>query len=508
MWNADVPSLSGPGQSLIFAEALLFPVCLLFGVYALSTIFTQVELALKVLPILNMILLMGSTTAVYVLWLVGKTWYGDLCNMVFSLLVPCYPLPGLMICVMYENNKAEMEGRTLRTVDFFSNRAALPFFGSMLQPLLMMGVLVMAERGVWPRWFRRAVVEEEEEDLRDEDVMREEEEAVVTGATGAAVLLQRLEHTYDGGTRAVRGVSMRVLGGECFGLLGPNGAGKTTAMSVMIGDIRPPTAGRVRVLGMDPVTQLRAISKRMGYCPQFDALWPHNTGRDHLMFYARLKGVASPHAWVDVWLRYIGLAEHGDKVSKTYSGGMRRKLVLANAMVGGPDTLFLDEPSTGVDAGGKRRLWSIVRQRLDGQTVVLTTHSMEEADALCDRVAVQVNGQLNCIGTPLQIKNKYGSGYRLEMTIPRGQREDVERWIGEEVSPGCELISCNCGLYVYQLPPLVDGLSLGKVFSAVISARESLGIVDYSISQPTLEQVFLFFARRQRQTESRELAAL
>merc|ERR1712060_454374 len=155
----------------------------------------------------------------------------------------------------------------------------------------------------------------------------------------------------------------------------------------------------------------------LGVCPQEDPLWDSVTGRDHLLFYGRLKRVppADLSRKVDDLLMRLGLYEDSQRKVGEYSGGMKRKLSLAIALIGHPPLLFLDEPSAAVDAASKRHLWNVIKQRSQGQSVIITTHSMEEAEALCDRIAIQVKGQLLCLGTPSHIKALYGSGYQLEL---------------------------------------------------------------------------------------------
>eukprot|EP00971_Amphidinium_carterae_P235477 4673122-Amphidinium_carterae.1 len=154
----------------------------------------------------------------------------------------------------------------------------------------------------------------------------------------------------------------------------------------------------------------------MGVCPQVNPLWDTITGRGHLQFYGRMKGVREDvlDTVVDNILQSLGLDDAAEKQASKYSGGMKRKLSTGIAIIGFPDVVVLDEPSTGVDVMAKRQMWRILKERTQEQTVIVTTHSMEEAEALCSTVAIQVKGQLRCLGSPLQIKNKYGSDYQLE----------------------------------------------------------------------------------------------
>jgi len=311
-------------------------------------------------------------------------------------------------------------------------------------------------------------------------------------------------------THAVRGISLGIKAGECFGLLGPNGAGKTTTLSVLTGEVRPPTAGRLFVCGQDIVSPvgLAAAYKLLGLCPQVDPLWESVTGRAHLMFYGRIKGVpeASLESTVDALLFRLGLDGADTKVTGQYSGGMKRKLSLGIALIGYSSLLFLDEPSAAVDAGAKRHLWKVIKMRSRGQTVVLTTHSMEEAEALCDRIAIQVMGQLRCLGSPLHIKHRYGSGYQLELfwkpasgrfTAVAGPADPIVDFVRSKLTPEAQLLEQHAGRYLFQLPLMGGFLTLGRIFSEVQSNMEAVGITDYSLTQPSLEQVFIRFAREQ-----------
>ena len=168
----------------------------------------------------------------------------------------------------------------------------------------------------------------------------------------------------------------------------------------------------------------------MANCPQIDPIFPLLTGRWQLGFYGRMKGVppSEVDAVADGLLQRLGIEKQDrDKIAKTYSGGMKRKLSLAIAFIGRSDVLFLDEPSAGVDASAKRLLWQAIKMRAAEKTVVITTHSMEEAEATCDRIAIQVSGQLRCLGSALHLKSKYGSGYQLEVRLAkRGAEAAVE----------------------------------------------------------------------------------
>jgi len=214
----------------------------------------------------------------------------------------------------------------------------------------------------------------------------------------------------------------------------------------------------------------------------------------------------------DSLLKTLGFNDFdADKKTQGYSGGMKRKLSLAIALIGSPPTLLLDEPSAAVDAAAKRHLWRVIKQRAADQTVILTTHSMEEAEALSDRLAIQVKGRLRCVGTPDHIKSTHGAGYQLEVigekagSFSQGFRATPNPGVLSFVAGTCpeaKLMEFHENRYLFQLPTLravgaTEGqLSVAKLFMRMNDAASS-GISDYSISQPSLEQVFLRFAKEQ-----------
>lgn len=260
--------------------------------------------------------------------------------------------------------------------------------------------------------------------------------------------------------------------------------------------------------------------KHLGNCPQVDPIFPTLSGRIHLIFYGRLKGIPENlvHERADQLLHRLGFdPADRDKPAGKYSGGMKRKLCVGVSLIGCNDVLFLDEPSAAVDVGARRLLWKVIKMRPSGKTVVITTHSMEEAEAVCDRLAIQVVGQLRCLGTPLHLKSKYGSGYQLEIFLKKqsegqslgqtfresfGRSEALTAFVEAALSPECRLLESHGQRYLYQLPPLhSSGLSLGQVFLRLQAAREEQNIEDYSLARPSLEQVFLRFAREQGEIE-------
>jgi ABC-2 type transport system ATP-binding protein len=207
---------------------------------------------------------------------------------------------------------------------------------------------------------------------------------------------------------AVAGVDLSVAAGDIFGFLGPNGAGKTTTLRILA-TLLPPTAGTARVAGFDVARQPREVRTRIGYVAQSGGSYRESTGREELVIQGRLFGMTKAEAGaraVEI-LAALDLLDAADRTCKTYSGGMRRRLNIGIGMVHRPAVLFLDEPTTGLDPQARARLWEEIRKlRETGTTVFLTTHYLEEADALCDRLAIIDHGRIVAEGTPDELKHE------------------------------------------------------------------------------------------------------
>jgi len=329
----------------------------------------------------------------------------------------------------------------------------------------------------------------------DDDVTHERE--LVLNKTysndNSKILTYGLNKMY-GSFCAVKSVTFHVAKGECFGLLGPNGAGKTTTISMLTG-LFSPSAGNASVSGYNLKKELKRIYDVMGICPQFDICWPDLNVEDHLYFYARLKGMpkeAEKEA-VDRLIAEVGLTEAANqkKKAKELSGGMRRRLSLAMSLIGQPEVVFLDEPTTGLDPETKRNIWTLLDKVKQGRCIILTTHSMDEADALCERIGIMSHGLMRCIGTNLHLKNKYGSGYKIEIRFASGKLEVANAFV-VDMLPKASILSTTKDTRVYQV--MKTDVVLSEVFRAMQDRDESVGILDYGVRQTSLEEVFLKIA--------------
>jgi ABC-2 type transport system ATP-binding protein len=291
-----------------------------------------------------------------------------------------------------------------------------------------------------------------------------------------------------GTVEAVQGIDMQVREGEIFGFLGPNGAGKTTTLR-MLCTLLPPTSGRASVAGCDLLRDPQGVRDRIGYVSQNGGADQRFTARENLILQARLYGIQRHDAAERAaeWIAALDLEAFADRLVKTYSGGQRRRLDLALAFVHRPAVVFLDEPSTGLDPQSRVRLWDEIRRlRETGTTLFLTTHYMDEADALCDRIAIIDHGQIVAEGTSAELKRRIaGDVVSLGLETSDGAIERAEELLREEpYVRSVEVESDGLRLYVDQgegaLPPilrLLDGAGIG--------------IRTLALHRPSLDDVFL-----------------
>jgi ABC-2 type transport system ATP-binding protein len=296
--------------------------------------------------------------------------------------------------------------------------------------------------------------------------------------------VQGLVREYRKGPRAVDGIDLTVAPGEIYGFLGPNGAGKSTTVHVLT-TLLPPTAGTARVGGYDVVKEGPKVRSLIGVALQEAALDPLLTGRDHLRLQTTLQGVpkAKRRIHADELLTRVGLAEAADRKVSGYSGGMKRRLDLALALVHMPRILFLDEPTTGLDPQSRTALWEEVARlrREEGVTVFLTTQYLEEADVLADRVGIIDQGKLVAEGTPAELKAEIGRPS--VHAIPRDEKDRDK--IAAFLAPFGERLDTTRDVAVR----LREGLGLTDIVRAVDA--DGVDIVDLELKAPSLDDVFL-----------------
>ncbi|XP_028847172.1 ATP-binding cassette sub-family A member 1 isoform X3 [Denticeps clupeoides] len=341
----------------------------------------------------------------------------------------------------------------------------------------------------------------------DEDVAQERIRVHQEVSKGDLLRICDLTKVYRGKRNpAVDRICVGIPAAECFGLLGINGAGKTTTFKMLTGDIAA-SSGEAFLNGYSIQNEMRDVHQNMGYCPQFDAINELLTGREHLEFYGRLRGVPEREVpMVAEWgIQKLGLVKYANKTAGTYSGGNKRKLSTAMALIGCPPVVFLDEPTTGMDPRARRFLWDCILSVIkEGRSVVLTSHSMEECEALCTRMAIMVNGRFKCLGSIQHLKSKFGEGYTLIVRVAGSPPAlgPVEDFVRETFS-GSILKEKHHNTLHYQLVHQEGALT--TIFNKFNMHQERLGIEDYSVSQTTLDQVFVNFAKHQHEDEEEDV---
>ncbi|NXM38200.1 ABCA9 protein, partial [Gymnorhina tibicen] len=439
-----------------------------------------------------------------------------------SLLVPVYPLMGLY-CVFVLFLQIFMEHNQIFPVvpeSAILTAVFAPYIHSVVFILLLRflelkcGKAVLRQDPIFRISPRKESRQQHPKELEEEDEdVRAEREAVRNAMVApsqeekSVIIVSNLCKEYkikQAGSFlkkkkkkkiATKNLSFCVKKGEVLGLLGPNGAGKSTAIKMITGETTL-TAGQVLMKrGDGGGSQLQDQAPAfLGYCPQENPLWLDLTPQQHLRVYAAVKGLRKEDtaAAVDRIVNALQLQDYLNKKVRKLPAGITRKLCVALSMLGNPAVLLLDEPSTGMDPNGQRRVWKTIRDALKTKEsgAILTTHYMEEAEAVCDRVAILVSGQLRCIGSIQYLKNKFGKGYLLEVKVKDPESSDVLHAEILKMFPGAARQERFPSLLVYKVP-MKDALPLSQSFSKLEEAKRSCSLEEYSFSLNTLTQAAL-----------------
>ena len=472
--------------------------------YPTSYLFKVPSSAFVVLASVNLFIGTVSTVSTFVLELFdddGLQYVGNLLKKVF-LIFPQYCL-GRGLLEMSANHLAS---RTFAKfgVSYEKNPFNFTYIGRNMLALFIQGVVffkivLWLESGIlWWR-MREPKAPNVDDDEEDDDVAAEREKIIAGLASDNALRVENLTKVYrEGQLPAVNKLWMSVGSGECFGLLGVNGAGKTSTFKMLTGDIKI-SSGEAYIAGFRVKTEMTKARQHIGYCPQFDALDSFLSGWEHLEFYARLRGIPEEQISKIVrWsIRKLGLSEYSNVIAGAYSGGNKRKLSTAIALVGQPSIVFLDEPTTGMDPKARRFLWNCIIDIVkDKCAVVLTSHSMEECEALCTRLAIMVNGRFRCLGSTQHLKSKFGEGYTVTIRVNREDESKmkaqsfIDKAFGQEAS----LKEVHLNQMEYQIG---SKISISSIFAELEKAKMAGILSDYSVTQTTLDQVFIRFARNQ-----------
>uniref|UniRef100_A0A0C9QB95 ABCA3_5 protein n=1 Tax=Fopius arisanus TaxID=64838 RepID=A0A0C9QB95_9HYME len=301
-----------------------------------------------------------------------------------------------------------------------------------------------------------------------------------------------------GALEAVKGISFRVKEGECFGLLGVNGAGKSTTFRMLTGE-ELPNGGQLWLKDFNIENNRTRYLQEMGYCPQQDAIIDTLNTWDHLYLFARLRGVPANqvHDTVKKWIGKLNLTACAAQPSGTYSGGNKRRLNIAIALIGNPSLVLMDEPTTGVDPAARRSLWNTLKICQDsGQSIILTSHSMEECEVLCNRLVIMVNGQLVCVGASQELKQRFGAGYNIHVKLSPNRSyadvDNIKRRIERHLI--CKLTDENSGFLGYHV---TDPEATWTIMYTTLNELKNdyNCIEDFAVLSSTLEQLFIQFAR-------------
>uniref|UniRef100_A0A3P9K128 ATP-binding cassette, sub-family A (ABC1), member 4b n=1 Tax=Oryzias latipes TaxID=8090 RepID=A0A3P9K128_ORYLA len=318
------------------------------------------------------------------------------------------------------------------------------------------------------------------------------------------VQIEDLVKVFAGSARpAVNCLSINFYEGQITSFLGHNGAGKTTTISILTG-LYPPTSGTAFINGRDIRTDMDVIRTSLGMCPQYNILFSHLTVEEHILFYSLLKGRTEEEAKLEVedMLVDLGLPNKRDEEAQNLSGGMQRKLSVAMAFVGGSKVVILDEPTSGVDPYSRRSIWDLLLKYRAGRTVLLSTHHMDEADLLSDRIAIISKGQLYCCGSPLFLKNCFGVA---PAVVLLGDVESISSLIHHHV-PEAKLIESIGQELTYLLPNKgFKHRAYASLFRELEDTLADMGLSSFGVSDTSLEEVWIAYGRGSRQVKGASL---
>ncbi|KAI1622059.1 ABC transporter [Exophiala viscosa] len=397
---------------------------------------------------------------------------------------------------------------TCRDRQFASYPGSTTTFGGpilylILQSFFLFGLLLWWDSGPLLRRWRG---KQQQDDAEERDTVEAEGSKELTRVDASHDGLRVLHLTkHFGKNIAVDNVTFGVPRSEVFALLGPNGAGKSTTISLIRGDIQPSRRGGDILVDDISVIKHRAQARsRLGVCPQFDAM-DTMTVAEHLYLYAKVRGVSDPRHNVDAVMRAVGLEQYADRMAGKLSGGNKRKLSLGVALMGNPSVLLLDEPSSGMDAASKRVMWRTLESVIPGRSLVLTTHSMEEADALATRAGIMA-GKMLALGTTDDLRRKHGDAYYVHLVhqhAPHASDSDMQRirnWIASTFARADIESKIYAGQIRFSVPASGFGgyddeisraSGISTLFTALEKNKTGLQIEHYSVSRATLDQVFL-----------------
>nr|XP_009482737.1 PREDICTED: ATP-binding cassette sub-family A member 9-like [Pelecanus crispus] len=534
------PSAYWCGQALVDVPLFWTLVCLMFGVLLLFNRICPLQ-ASTMLPLIICLIGYGVSLVLLVyliafkfrmgrsnryIWsfifiLVNFTLYmlselHDALYFTFSALIPVYPLLGWLIfssprfSLFYSTDL--LESWNYIFVAVFAPYIHCAIFAFLLRCLEMRyGEAVTRLDPIFRIQQRRAVARQNRDHPGEEcpEVQAERERVRSAMASlqqeESVIVVNSLRKEYEDKKAcsifkkkkkvAVKNLSFSVKKGEVLGLLGPNGAGKSTTINMISGDIMV-TAGEVLLKGRDAAASSpgQGSPGRLGCCPQQDPLWPDLTVHQHLEVYAAVRGMRKEDAAVIIsrTTKALDLQKHLKTPAGRLSAGEARKLCFALSILGDPTVMLWDEPSVGMDLKGQHRMWKVIQTAMKGKerAAILSTQYLEEAEAMCDRVAILVSGQLRYIGSLQDLKSKFGTSYHLEVKMTDTGQNDALHAEILRLFPHAARQERTSSLLFYKMP-MEDALPLSQSFSKLEAAKQNFRLEEYSLSLHTLQQVFI-----------------
>uniref|UniRef100_A0A8C4VXT6 ATP binding cassette subfamily A member 5 n=1 Tax=Gopherus evgoodei TaxID=1825980 RepID=A0A8C4VXT6_9SAUR len=515
--------------SLIFCLIGYVPSVVLFT-YVLSFTFKKVQNAKEFWSFIFSMAALISTVVTEVAFFMKYFMVTTIFHYVFCAFIPIYPLIGCLISFIKVSRKHLQKNEKYHEPwDKLLVAVIAPYLQCVVW-LFLLRYLEVKNGGKSIRedpFFRTSIKiktwkfrddphnENEDEDVKAERLWVKEMATCQSCDEKPAILVNSLHKEYDErkdfllGRKikkvATKHVSFCVKKGEILGLLGPNGAGKSTLINMLVGDVEPTVLIGDYSLGLNSEDN---SAKFVGYCPQINPLWPDITLQEHFEIYGSIKGMSKTDVEeiIKRIARALELKTHLQKMTKKLAVGIKRKLCFALSMLGNPQITLLDEPSTGMDPKAKQHIWMAIRAAFKSKerAAILTTHYMEEAEAVCDRVAIMVSGQLRCIGSVQHLKSKFGRGYFLEMKLKETadvqQVEFLRRQI-LHIFPNASHQESFASILAYKIPK-EDVQSLSQSFLKLEEAKHAFNIEEYNFSQATLEQVFMELAKEQEEEDN------
>ena len=348
-----------------------------------------------------------------------------------------------------------------------------------------------------------ALLQEEDEKRRQEMLSNSNIEPIDRALQsqldlGIAMRVRSLRKRF-GDKTAVDGLDLDMFKGQIFALLGHNGAGKTTTLSMLTGMLAP-TSGEMTVNGLNFKTDMPQLRKILGVCPQHDILFKTLTVEEHLYLFCRFKGIEDNNSitsMINETIRDVDLEEKRFTQAGDLSGGQKRKLSLAIALIGGSSIVMLDEPTSGMDLTARRKMWDMLKVQKRNRIIILTTHYMEEADILADRIAIMSSGKLYCLGSPLFLKKRFGVGYNLSIVKKvdgaKTEFNRIENLVSRFI-PEAKVFSKASAEILFEIP-LDCTHRFKQFFEELDSSLQTLSIETYGVSVTTLEEVFIRVSR-------------